>query len=473
MFPTPYYKQLINNHLTPVIVLFTEINYFIFLFFCTVAYSSLPKKYRGWLLLVASYAFYAAFDWRFTFLLLTQTLICFFCAKYRKNTLAIILSILELAVFKYFNFFNDSFRLLFDSLHLPYLIPHLNVLLPVGISFFTFQSLGYVIDVSRGKVQQENDLPHFALFVAFFPQLAAGPIGRADELLPQFNEARLSTVQQISEGIQLIIWGLFQKMVVADRLTSYITRAYASPKTATGGTLIVASIFFSIQIYADFSGYSDIARGSAKFFGIDLRNNFNFPYFATSIPDFWKRWHISLTSWFRDYLYIPLGGNRVSKPKWIRNQIVVFLLSGLWHGANWTFIFWGAIHGIFNLAHAMIFGKKNQSKSRIINIIRCTITFVIVNTAWIFFRAPTFKRAIQIIIRIMTHPARPSFGVSQNTFALNVFAIMILFGVDFAAYRGFTGERCPDVVRIPGYAFIACLIALLAVSSNSFIYLQF
>ena len=454
-------------------MLFTEINYFIFLLGCALAYSCLPPKYRNWLLLAASYVFYAAFDWRFTFLLLGQTLICFFCAKYTQTSLAVVLSILELAVFKYFNFFNDSFRLLFESLRLPYLIPHLNILLPVGISFFTFQSLGYVIDVSRGKIQQENNLPRFALFTAFFPQIAAGPIGRANELIPQFKESKRPTVQQFSDGIQLIIWGLFQKMVVADRLTSYINRAYASPKTATGGTLVVASIFFSIQIYADFSGYSDIARGSAKFFGIDLRNNFNFPYFATSIPDFWKRWHISLTSWFRDYLYIPLGGNRVSKPKWIRNQLVVFLLSGLWHGANWTFIFWGALHGIFNLIHVMLFGKNSNSKSRIVNLLRCAVTFVIVNTAWIFFRAPTFKRASQIIIRILTHPGRPTFGVAQVTFALNVFAIAILFGVDFASYCGFTGERCPNAIRIPGYAIIACLIALLAVSSSSFIYLQF
>ena len=454
-------------------MLFTEINYFLFLAACSIAYSCLPSKYRSCFLLVASYIFYAAFDWRFTFLLLGQTLLCFFCAKYRKNTLAVILSILELTVFKYFNFFNDSFRLLFERLHLPYLIPHLDILLPIGISFFTFQSLGYVIDVSRGKIQPENDLMRIGLFTAFFPQIAAGPIGRANELLPQFKESKRPTPQHIYDGIQLIIWGLFQKMVVADRLASYITRAYASPKTATGGTLLVASIFFSIQIYADFSGYSDIARGSAKFFGIDLRNNFNFPYFATSIPDFWKRWHISLTSWFRDYLYIPLGGNRVSKPKWIRNQLVVFLLSGLWHGANWTFILWGAIHGFFNLAHIMLFGKKNESQSRIINLLRCIVTFAIVNTAWIFFRAPTFKRAIQIIVRIVTHPGRPTFGVAQVTFALNVVAILILFGVDFAAYRGFTGERCPDTVRIPGYAIIACLVALLAVSSNSFIYLQF
>ena len=454
-------------------MLFTEINYFLFLAVCSIAYSCLPSKYRNWLLLAASYIFYAAFDWRFTFLLLGQTLLCFFCAKYRKNTFAVILSILELAVFKYFNFFNDSFRLLFESLHLPYLIPHLDILLPVGISFFTFQSLGYVIDVSRGKIQPENDFMRIGLFTAFFPQIAAGPIGRANELLPQFKESKRPTPQHIYDGIQLIIWGLFQKMVVADRLASYITRAYASPKTATGGTLLIASIFFSIQIYADFSGYSDIARGSAKFFGIDLRNNFNFPYFATSIPDFWKRWHISLTSWFRDYLYIPLGGNRVSKPKWIRNQLVVFLLSGLWHGANWTFILWGAIHGFFNLAHIMLFGKKNESQSRIVNLLRCIVTFAIVNTAWIFFRAPTFKRAIQIIVRIATHPGRPTFGVAQVTFALNVVVILILFGVDFAAYRGFTGERCPDTVRIPGYAIIACLVALLAVSSNSFIYLQF
>ena len=454
-------------------MLFTEINYFLFLAVCAIAYSCLPPKYRSWLLLVSSYIFYALFEWRFSFLLLGQTFLCFFCAKYRKTTLAVILSILELAVFKYFNFFNDSFRLLFESLRLPYLIPHLDILLPVGISFFTFQTLGYVIDVSRGNIQPENDFVRFGLFTAFFPQIAAGPIGRANELIPQFKESKRPSVQQITDGIQLIIWGLFQKMVVADRLASYINRAYASPKTATGGTLLVASIFFSIQIYADFSGYSDIARGSAKFFGIDLRNNFSFPYFATSIPDFWKRWHISLTSWFRDYLYIPLGGNRVSKPKWIRNQLAVFLLSGLWHGANWTFIIWGAIHGVFNLAHVMLFGKNKESKSRIVNLIRCIVTFAIVNTAWIFFRAPTFKRAIQIITRILTHPSRPSFGVAQVTFALNVAAIIILFGVDFAAYLGFTGERCPDAIRIPGYAFVACLIALLAVSSNSFIYLQF
>ena len=206
-------------------MLFTDINYFFFLIACALAYACLPQKFRGWLLLAASYVFYAAFDWRFTFLLLAQTLICFFCAKYRKTALAVTLSLLELAVFKYFNFFNDSFRQLFESLRLPYLIPHLDILLPVGISFFTFQSLGYVIDVSRGKIQQENNLPRFALFTAFFPQIAAGPIGRADELLPQFKESKLPSVQQISEGIQLVIWGLFQKMVVADRLASYINRA--------------------------------------------------------------------------------------------------------------------------------------------------------------------------------------------------------------------------------------------------------
>lgn len=438
-----------------------------------MAYSCLPKKCRRWFLLAASYTFYAAFDWRFTFLLLAQTILCFYCAKYRKNTLAVIISIIELAFFKYFNFFNDSFRLLFESLHLPYLIPHLNILLPVGISFFTFQSLGYVIDVSQSKIQQENDLPRFALFIAFFPQLLAGPIGRANELIPQFKEAKRPSVQQISEGIQLILWGLFQKMVVADRLATYIRRAYTSSQTATGGTLLVASLFFSIQIYADFSGYSDLARGSAKFFGIDLRNNFNFPYFATSIPDFWKRWHISLTTWFRDYLYIPLGGNRVSKTKWIRNQLVVFLLSGLWHGANWTFLIWGAIHGVFNFSHVIAFGKNNESQSRIVNTMRCIATFAIVNTAWIFFRASTFKHAIQIITRIITHPGRPTFGASQITFALNIIAIIVLFSVDFVTFSGFTGKRCPDAIRILGYALIACLIALLAVSSTSFIYLQF
>ena len=455
-------------------MLFTEINYFIFLTVCALAYAFLPKKSRVWLLLAASYCFYAAFDWRFVFLLLWQTAICFFCAKYRKTTLAVCLSILELAVFKYFNFFNDSFRQLFESLRLPYLIPHLDILLPVGISFFTFQSLGYVIDVSRGKIQPENDFPRFALFVAFFPQLAAGPIGRADELIPQLKEAKTPSLQHLADGIQLIIWGLFQKMVVADRLASFINRAYTSPKTANGSTLLIASILFSVQIYADFSGYSDLARGSANFFGIDLRNNFNFPYFATSIPDFWKRWHISLTSWFRDYLYIPLGGNRVTKPKWIRNQLVVFLLSGLWHGANWTFIFWGAIHGVFNLLHVLLFGKKQASASRFVNLFRCLITFAIVNAAWIFFRAPTFRRAILIITRIVTHPGgRPYFGASQVTFIINIFMVMILFIVDFTAFRGFTGSRCPDAIRIPGYAVIAALIALLAVSSNSFIYLQF
>ncbi len=454
-------------------MLFTEINYFIFLIASALAYSCLPQKCRGWFLLAVSYAFYASFNWRFAFLLLAQTLLCFFCAKYRKTALAVILSLLELAIFKYFNFFNDSFRILFESLKLPYLIPHLNLLLPVGISFFTFQSLGYVIDVSRGKIQPENNLPRFALFAAFFPQLAAGPIGRADELLPQFQAARCPAIQQIYDGIQLVIWGLFQKIVVADRLASYVNRIYEIPEISSRSTLLIASVFFSIQIYADFSGYSDIARGSAKFFGIELRNNFNFPYFASSIPDFWKRWHISLTSWFRDYLYIPLGGNRVSKIKWIRNQLVVFLLSGLWHGANWTFILWGAIHGLFNLAHVLAFGKKNESKSRLVNVLQCIVTFAIVNTAWIFFRAPTFKHAFQIITSILTHPGRPNFGASQITFLLNVIAIFVMFGVDFATFRGLTGERCPEAIRIPGYALLACLIALLAVSSRSFIYLQF
>ena len=441
---------------------------------------------RQWLLLISSYAFYLAFDWRFGILLFAQTAICFWDGRHLEPTSprrqywcwgCCLFSLGVLGWFKYYNFFAESFSRLLQVLHLPYLIPHLNILLPVGISFFTFQSLGYVFDVYRGKIEPEKDLAVFALFVAFFPQLAAGPIGRAGELLPQLRSLERPSTENLFDGIRQIIWGLFKKVVVADRLAMYVDIAYAHPETMTSPTLLLASIFFSLQIYCDFSGYSDMAIGSARLLGVELRRNFDYPYFAISIGEFWKKWHISLTSWFRDYLYIPLGGNRCSTLKWIRNILLIFLSSGLWHGANWTFLIWGGLHGVLYLAEIALRGKKPVAPKNIfVRIAFWLLTLGLVNLAWIFFRAPSLVVAWQILAGIGRWQGRLSLGPSQLTFLFNMLATMVFVGIEWRMFRGTQLKQRQEGniwLQALGYSGLLVLISLLGMTSESFIYLQF
>ena len=309
------------------------------------------------LLLVASYVFYGWWDWRFLGLIALSTLVDYFVGirieeaddRQRKKrwlwvSLAVNLGIL--GYFKYANFFIENWITAWDGLGVTMHASTLQVILPVGISFYTFQTLSYSIDIYRGNLKATRDPVAFAAFVSFFPQLVAGPIERATNLLPQITSPRTFTYEQGRDGMRLILWGMFKKVVVADSCAPYVDMCFDNPAAFSGSTLILGAILFSFQIYGDFSGYSDIAIGTAKLFGFELMTNFKFPYFSRDIDEFWRRWHISLSTWFRDYLYIPLGGSRVSKPKAIRNVFVIFLISGFWHGANWTFIVWGGIHAL-------------------------------------------------------------------------------------------------------------------------------
>ncbi|WP_367182353.1 MBOAT family protein [uncultured Aquimarina sp.] len=313
-----------------------------------------------------------------------------------------------LFVFKYFNFFIETFTEAFLLFGKPISYSSLQLVLPVGISFYTFQTLSYTIDVYRERIRATNDFISFFAFVSFFPQLVAGPIERASNLFPQFNKSRVFNYSKSIDGLRLILGGLFKKMVIADNCAVIVNRLFEDYTAYSGSTLLCGAIFFGFQIYGDFSGYSDIAIGSARLLGFDLKKNFNFPYLSKNLIEFWRRWHISLSTWFRDYVYIALGGNRVSKFRLVFNILVVFLLSGLWHGANLTFIFWGLIHGIILIFTVFInnetkFGVFLQNKNSIVvDFLRMSITFFIVTIAWVFFRADSIAEAFGYLDRIFS-----------------------------------------------------------------------
>ncbi|MGS0525486.1 MBOAT family O-acyltransferase [Zobellia nedashkovskayae] len=281
--------------------------------------------------------------------------------------------------FKYYNFFAESFINAFSFFGQDISFQSLRIILPVGISFYTFQTLSYSIDVYKRKLKPSQDIIVFFTFVSFFPQLVAGPIERATNLLPQFTSKRKFTHATLSHGFKLMIWGFFLKVVVADRASIYVNAVYNNIESHEGLSFLAATFLFAFQIYGDFAGYSLIAIGTAKLFGFDLMTNFNRPYFSSSVSEFWTRWHISLSTWFRDYLYIPLGGNRATKPRWLFNLFITFLVSGLWHGANWTFVVWGALNGVYLIFEVLLF---KQRKKNVLNIIT---TFILINFAWIFF----------------------------------------------------------------------------------------
>ena len=371
-------------------------------------------KLQNLFVVVASYVFYGWWDWRFLFLIAFTS----FCSwgsgllieRYRDypkkakliSTLNIVLNLLILGIFKYYDFFAKEFAELFNLSSDGLL---LNIILPVGISFYTFQALSYSIDVYRGKLKPTHDIIQFFAFVSFFPQLVAGPIERATNLLPQFEKPRQFDYDTAVDGLRQILWGLFKKMVVADNCAIYVDQVFSSDTGQSGSTLLFAAILFTFQIYGDFSGYSDIAIGTAKLFGIKLIRNFNVPYFSRDIAEFWRRWHISLTTWFRDYVYIPLGGSRVSKAKVIRNTFVIFLVSGFWHGANWTFSAWGAYHALLFLP--LILLGKNRKHTDVVaagrmlpslkEVGQMLLTFFMAVVGWIIFRAESIGQAWQYI----------------------------------------------------------------------------
>ncbi len=383
-------------------MLFNSIDFLIFLPVVVVFYYLLPHRLRWVLLLGASYLFYASWKVEYLLLIVASTLVDYYMGlkmgslhdrKSRRPYL--IISILAnlglLFYFKYFNFFAENVNQLLGAMDSP-LVPMASVLLPVGISFYTFQTMSYSIDVYRGKQEAECHLGYFALYVTFFPQLVAGPIERFSRLTPQLKTFHRFTYENMALGGRLILFGLFVKMAVADNLGPFVDAVYAAPEDFKQADVWTAVFFYSFQIYGDFYGYSLIAMGSAKLMGIQLIDNFRTPYLSKSIVEFWTRWHISLTQWFRDYLYLPLGGNRVNNVKWLRNVLLVFLISGLWHGAHWTFVIWGALHGVFYLLekwmNRLTFGYFQSNLHLWMQVFLVAKNFVLVSLIWIFFRSP-------------------------------------------------------------------------------------
>lgn len=450
-------------------------------------------KLQNFFIVVVSYIFYGWWDWRFLFLIAFTS----FCSwgsgllieKYREtpkkaktiNVLNIALNLLILGVFKYYDFFVTSFANLFLNGKTDGLL--LKIILPVGISFYTFQALSYSIDVYRGKLKATCDIVQFFAFVSFFPQLVAGPIERATNLLPQFEKPRKFDYGEAVDGMRQILWGLFKKIVVADNCAVYVDQVFNTYQDQTGSTLLLAAILFTFQIYGDFSGYSDIAIGTAKLFGIRLMRNFNVPYFSRDIAEFWRRWHISLTTWFRDYVYIPLGGSRCSKAKVIRNTFVIFLLSGFWHGANWTFIAWGAYHAFLFLP--LILLGKNRKHTDIVAAGRIlptfkeagqmVLTFFLAAIGWIIFRAESIGQGWEYVCGIANKSlfAIPNAKGLTGLFLCVIFMLIVEWVHREKEYPFTLFFLKKSVARFAVYFVLLFMVFAFGGHAVNFIYFQF
>lgn len=423
-------------------MLFNSFEYLVFLPLIFSLYWILPNRFRWILLFIASYYFYMSWNVKYVVLILFTTVISYCAAllleriqsdRLKKGIIALTLTAClgVLFFFKYFNFLSESVTAVLRSFAIPCQSITLNLLLPVGISFYTFQTLGYVIDVYRGRVKAEKHFGIYATFISFFPQLVAGPIERTGNLLPQINKEHHFSCEKALYGAKLMLWGYYKKLVVADVLAPYVDTVYANPTLYQGFDLLLAILFFAVQIYCDFSAYSDIAIGTAKLLDIDLMTNFRTPYFSSSIKEFWSRWHISLSTWFKDYVYIPLGGNRCTKLRHSLNLLITFLVSGLWHGASWTFVIWGLIHGLAQVAEGF-FAKplaafRKRKAGRWISVL-CVFTFCCI--AWVFFRAGTFSDAFYILSHTLTGITQPGQYL-HNTLGISNLKLLVVFGLIF------------------------------------------
>jgi alginate O-acetyltransferase complex protein AlgI len=428
-------------------MLFNSLHFLLFFPIVTVVFFLLPHKYRWLWLLGASCFFYMFFKPIYILILFFTIIIDYFAGIWIENAVgpkrkqyllySLIANIGVLAVFKYYNFLNGNIDGLASLMGLDNPIPYLEILLPVGLSFHTFQAMSYTIEVYRGNQKAEKHFGIYSLYVMFYPQLVAGPIERPQNIIHQFYEEKKFEYERVVSGLRLMLWGMFKKVVIADQLARVVNLAYDTPNDQNGITWIVVSIFFSIQIYCDFSGYSDIAIGSARVMGYDLMRNFNIPYISTNIKDFWQRWHISLSSWFRDYLYIPLGGSRNGNYKLLRNIFITFVISGLWHGANWTFVVWGSLNGIAIILFTLYSKRVKFTFPKWISI---PFTFGLVTIFWIFFRADSIQEAIHIINSIFTNtlPTIKHYLNGQPIFLgfgeFNLFFIGTLFLAIFLLY---------------------------------------
>ncbi len=483
-------------------MLFNSLQFLIFFPIVATLFYAMPDRWRNLFLLLASYYFYMCWRPAYITVIWFITLLDYFAGimienarddSSRRRFLA--LSILGnfglLFVFKYFDFFGGSLNQALRPLRL-FDIPNLHFLLPIGLSFHTFQALSYTIEVYRRKVPAERNLLRYALYVSFFPQMVAGPIERPYHLLPQFREPKRIEFAGVRQGLELAMWGLFKKVVVADRIAPLVNRVYDAPRDFSGPLLVLATVLFAIQIYCDFSGYTDIAIGAARVLGFDLMINFRQPYFSASIPEFWHRWHISLSTWFRDYLYLPLGGNRVSTARWCLNILVVFTLSGLWHGANWTYVFWGILHGIYYLAGRATLSARNaiaeilgaDRMPRLRRFGQTICTFSLVTVAWVFFRARSVTDALYVLAHF--NPIGKFYvsefdvfhvGLGKSDFLIALVMIAVTFVVDWLLlHESPAADRIWNVRPLRWSLYYACLYSIVffgVFEHLEFIYFRF
>jgi alginate O-acetyltransferase complex protein AlgI len=484
-------------------MLFNSLEFFVFFIVVTSLYFLAPYKWRWLLLLISSCYFYMSFV-PIYILILGFTIVIDYCAgilienaKATQKKIFLICSLAAnigvLAVFKYYNFLNQNLSFLLNGFDLKNPVPYLSILLPIGLSFHTFQAMSYTIEVYRGHQKAERHFGIYSLYVMFYPQLVAGPIERPQNLIHQFREKYDFNYERVTSGLRLMGWGLFKKVVIADRLAIVTDTVYDKPHQYNSLSLIIATLFFSFQIFCDFSGYSDMAIGAARIMGFKLMTNFDKPYQSKSIHEFWKRWHISLSTWFRDYLYISIGGNQVSIPRWYLNLFIVFLISGLWHGANWTFIIWGALNG-FYLVFGLLTKHYREKINEILHFDRLPVlsvlsTFLLIMFAWIFFRAHDVNSAFYIAKHIFTglpdlfnstvnHTLVPeNLGLSKKNFRLSLLLIIFLETIHYLQKKRNLTEMFlhkPVYIRWSVYYLYIFAIIFLGVFENrQFIYFQF
>ncbi len=479
-------------------MLFNSYDFLLFFPLVVLAYFIIPAKIRYIWILLASYYFYSVWNPKFVFLLISVTVITYLAAigveRKKKWPLIVGSSVCFLVLFgfKYLNFVSENVNRILSSMEASTTIPYFDIVLPVGISFYTFQAVGYVIDVYRGKISAEKNILRYGLFLSFFPQLVAGPIERSENLLKQLRNIHTINIykwENIASGFKLMVWGYFEKVVIADRAAILVDTVYNSYQNYGFWEIAIATILFAIQIYCDFDGYTNIARGVAKMMGIELIRNFKQPYFAQNIVDFWKRWHVSLTAWLTDYLYIPLGGSRKGKIRNYINIFIVFFVSGLWHGASWHYIIWGVLHAVYQTVYK-VWGVIKEKLSiptwnKSMKLINCILTFAIVDFAWLFFRANSTSDAIGMIKRMGDFVPKVSIynlGLSAYDWKILLGSILVLFLVDWCRERKISISETMNR-QMMGGSIIVYTLAVLAVvlfgvygtgyDVGQFIYFQF
>ena len=471
-------------------MLFNTIEFIIFLPLVIISFFLIPHKYRWIILLFASYYFYMSWKVEYIFLIIASTLIDYSTgilmeklpnrkARLPLLILSLITNLGGLFFFKYFNFASENLNLVFDKIGLQQDIPLVEFLLPVGISFYTFQTLSYSIDVYFGRQKAEKHLGYFALYVSFFPQLVAGPIERFSRLTPQLKTKQELLYDNMVKGLRLILYGLFIKMVIADNLSGIVDQVFTSPENYSSFDILTGMLLYSFQIYSDFYGYSIIAIGSAQLMGIKLMDNFRTPYLAKNISEFWQRWHISLSTWFRDYLYFPLGGNRVAKNRWLINIFIVFVASGFWHGANWTFLIWGTLYGVVYIIETKLnefFNlEKEHSPFSLIHILLALKTFLLVTFIWVFFRSQNIDEALNIFKLLIEHI---NFSGDKLSVSIYVWIFLFIFLIsDVLLYNKRFDSRLSTLHPIGRWiiygVLIFSIIAFAGVENFPFIYFQF